>query len=246
VNHLCLLVFTVESPAYKNVTWRFVVDVIVGLGQIISCITSLGSISWALAAYQRALRLSLSDKAKLDCWALVFLFLWRVLVIGPRVLAFAVFASCTQFGLFVLCGIHWMLMLLWTLMQHTTFCSTKIREYGFNAVAAFICIFDFFNLIEGHTRIRYVIYYFIVYCENVSMVIVWYFYRSTVAGWYLLPVIISVVALFWVGILVQVIYYLIFHPNNKPPYASEKRIRVCVPLSELVDCRHDGPVRVAL
>jgi len=78
------------------------------------------------------------------------------------------------------------------------------------------------------------------------MVIVWYFYRSTVAGWYLLPVIISVVALFWVGILVQVIYYLIFHPNNKPPYASEKRIRVCVPLSELVDCRHDGPVRVAL
>jgi len=225
---------------------RVVCDIIVGLGQIISCITSIGSISWALAAYQKALRLSLPNKAKLDCWALVFLFLWRVLVIGLRVLAFAVFASCTQLGLFVLCAIHWMLMLSWTLMQHTTFCSTKIREFGFNAVAAFICIFDFFNLIEGHTRMRYVIYYFIVYCENVAMAVVWYCHQSSVAGWYRLPVIIFVVAVFWVGILVQIIYYLIIHPNNKPPYASEKRIRVCVPLSELVDCKPDSPGRVAV
>jgi len=221
-----------------------VFDLIVGLGQVISCVTSLGSISWALAAYQRALRVSLPNKAKLDIWALVFLFVWRILVIGPRVLAFAVFASCTQYGLFVLCGIHWMVMLLWTLMQHTTFCSTRLQEYCFNAIAAFICIFDFFNLIEGHTRIRYVIYYLVVYCENVAMVTVWYYYRSTVAEWYLLPVVVSVVAVFWVGILIQVIYYLVIHPNNKPPYAGEKRIKVCVPLSELAASKHDGLVEV--
>jgi len=176
----------------------------------------------------------------------MFLFVWRILIIGPRVLAFAVFASCAQYSLFVLCGIHWMVILLWTVMQQTTFCSTKPQEYCFKAVAAFICIFDFFNLIEGHTRIRYVIYYSIVYCENVAMVIVWYYYRSTVAGWYRLPVIVSVVGLFWVGIMVQVIYYLVIHPNNKPPYASEKCIRVCVPLSEVVDCKRDGPARVAV
>lgn len=166
-----------------------------------------------------------------------------MLVIGPRVLAFAVFASCTQYTLFVLCSIHWMLMLSWTLMQRTTFCSPKILKYCFNAVAAFICIFDFFNLVEGHTRIRYVVYYAIVYCENVAMVSVWYYYQSTVARWYRLPVVVSVVALFWVGILVQVIYYLIIHPNNKPPYASEKRIRVCVPSSELVNCKRDRPTK---
>jgi len=211
-----------------------VVDV-AGLGQIISCVTSLGSIAWALAAYQKALRLSLPSKAELDCWSLVFLFIWRVLVIGPRVLAFAVFASCTQYSLFVLCGIHWVVMLVWIVMQHTKFCSTKIQEYCFNAVAAFICIFDFFNVIEGHTRLRYVIYYSIMYCENVAMVIVWYFYQSTASGWYLVSVIVIIVAIFWVGILVQIVYYLAFHPNNKQPYASEKRIRICVPWSELVE-----------
>jgi len=169
----------------------------------------------------------------------VFLFVCRILVIGPRVLAFAVFASWTHYGLFVLCGIHWVVMLVWILMQHTTFCSTKIQEYCFNAVAAFICIFDFFNLIEGHTRIRYVIYYSIVYCENVAMVTVWYFYGATTAQWYVLPIVITVVGLFWVGILLQVVYYLAFHPNNKPPFARDKHIRIWVPLSELADCKHD-------
>jgi len=212
---------------------------IVGVGQIISCVTSLGSISWALAAYQRALRLSLPNKAKLNFWSIVFLFMWRVLMIGPRVLAFAVLASCTQYGLFVLCAIHWVVMLLWILIQRTTFCSTKILEYCFNAVAAFICVFDFFNLLEGHTRIRYVIYYLIVYCENVAVVIVWYFYKSATAEWYFVIVILAIVVLFLVGIVVQIVYYLAFHPNNKPPYARKKHIRICVPWSELVACRHD-------
>lgn len=194
-----------------------------------------------MAAYQKALRLSLPSKAKLDYWCIAFMFIWHILVIGPRVLAFSAFASCTQYGFFVLCGIHWVLMLMWILMQRTTFCSRKIHEFCFDAVAAFICIFDFFNLIEGHTRVRYVIYYSLVYCENVAMVIVWYYYRSTTAGWYLVPVIVTIVAVFWLGILVQVIYYMAFHPNNRPPYAPEKRIRICVPLSELFDFRRDDP-----
>lgn len=197
------------------------------------------SISWALAAYQKALRLSLPDKAKLGCSSIVLLFVWRLLIIGPRVLAFAVFASCTQYSLFLLCGIHWVVMLVWILTQRTTFCPTKIQEYFFNAVAAFICIFDFFNLIEGRTRIRYVIYYSIVYCENAGMVTVWYFYGSATPGLYFLPVVVTVVAVFWIGVLVQVVYYLAFHPNNKLPYAGEKHIRICVPWSELVDCERD-------
>ena len=228
------------------IDWHWCVVGVVGLGQIISCVTSLGSISWALAAYQKALRLSLPSKANLDCWSLVFLFIWRVLVIGPRVLAFAMFAACTQYGLFVLCGTHWVLMLVWIIMQRTTFCSTKIQEYCFNVVAAFICIFDFFNLIEGHTRIRYVIYYSIVYFENVAMVVICYFHRSLTAGWYFMPSSVTIVAVFWIGILVQVIYYVVFHPNNKLPYAAGNRIRICVPLSEMVACRRDDPTKGAV
>ena len=164
-----------------------------------------------------------------------------MLVIGPRVLAFALFASCMQYSFFVLCGIHWLVMLMWILMQRTTFCSSKIQEFCFNVVAAFMCVFDFFNLIEGHTRLRYIIYYLLVYCENVAMVVVWYFYRSSTAGLYAVPVIVIVVVVFWVGILLQVVYYMAFHPNNKPPYAPEKRIKICVPLSELFDLKRDDP-----
>lgn len=192
-----------------------------------------------MAAYQKALRLSLTSKAKLDYRSVLLLLIWRIFIIGPRVLAFALFATCAQYAFFVLCGIHWIIMLVWILTQRTTFCSTKIQELCFNAVAAFICIFDFFNLVEGHTRIRYIIYYSVVYCENVAMVVVWYFYRSTTAGWYLIPIVITVVAGFWLGIMMQVVYYMAFHPNNKPPYAPEKHIRICVPLSELYDLRHE-------
>jgi len=207
---------------------------------------SLISISWAVAAYQKALRLSLTSKSKLDYRCLVLLFLWRIFIIGPRVLAFAVFASCAQYAFFVMCGIHWVIMLVWILTQRTAFCSTKIQELCFNAVAAFICVFDYFNLVEGHTRIRYIVYYSVVYCENVAMVIVWYFYQSTTAGWYLIPVVVTVVAVFWLVVLLQVVYYMAFHPNNKPPYAPEKRIRICVPLSELCDFRREGPSKGAV
>lgn len=70
------------------------------------------------------------------------------------------------------------------------------------------------------------------------MVVVWYCYQLTAVEWYGVPVIISVSAVFWVGTLVQVVYYLVFHPNNKSPCTDEKRIKICVPLSELVDCKH--------
>ena len=210
-----------------------------GVGQIVSCVSSLCSISWAMAAYQRALRASLDDKAKLGYVQLALMFTWRLFTVGTRVIALALFASCFDWRMFVIVGVHWAIMLLWILVQKTKFCQTRVEELFFNIIAAVINIFDFFNLIEGHTRLRYVIYYSIVYAENCMMMVLYYSVVSTTSHWYVPMSMITVLGLFFVGILIQLVYYVHFHPNNDPKNGKQP-IKFCLDCRELTNhCSSD-------
>jgi len=207
------------------------------IGQSISCITSLGSISWALATYQRALRLSLETKTNLTYRAMFIIFLWRIFTVGARVLSFALFASCFEHWVFVIIGSHYCIMLAWILLQNTKFCTNKCEELFFNLVAAAISVFCFFNLVEGHTRVRYLLFYSLVYLENMAMIVAWYSVRAPELEktvWYTLPAMFVVLLLFFVGIALQLVYYLRCHPNNRPEnHAVNGPIRFWVPCAEL-------------
>jgi hypothetical protein len=187
-----------------------------------------------VAAYQRALRASLPEKAMLGNVQLILLFLWRIFTVGARVLALALFASSFGWPMFVVVGIHWFIMFIWIFMQNTTFCQTRLQELFFDMVAASVSIFDFFNLIEGHTRMRYLIYYILVYAENCVMVVLYYYANPYKSCWYVYTSMIAVLGLFFFGILIQLVYYLVYHPNNdrrnnKPP------IKLCLNCRDLMN-----------
>jgi XK-related protein len=208
-----------------------------GVGQIVSCVSSLCSISWAMAAYQRALRASLPDKADLGYVQLVLMFLWRIFTVGARVLALALFASCFVWQMFIVAGIHWLIMFVWIYVQKTKFCRTKIEELFFDMVAACINIFDFFNLIEGHTRMRCLAYYGLVYAENAVMIVL-YYVNSPNSQWYSYISMIAVLGLFFFGILLQLVYYFVYHPNN---YSKDNKqhIKLCLTFNELMNCQQN-------
>lgn len=201
------------------------------IGQSISCVTSLCSVSWCLTAYQNSLRLSLSDKANISRVAMVSMFFWRFFTVGARVVCFSLFASTFSYWIFVVVGSHWSVMFVWILLQNTNFCENSAEEFCFNVVAATVNIFCFFNLLEGHTRLRYTIFYTLVYLENLAMIVTWYSFHSTEETWYIIPAMVAVLGLFFVGIFFQLIYYVFLHPNNR---FSSKRIRICIPCSELI------------
>ena len=206
---------------------------VVVVGQGIACATSLASLSFALTSYHRALRFSLDDKANLGYLGMFMQFIWRFFTIGARVLAMALFATQFTYWVFVLVGLHWIIMIIWVLIQRTHFCDTKCQEFIFNLVSATIYIFCYLNLIEGHTRLRYLFYYTLMYLENMFMIWAWWMFAHVESKWYINPAIALVCGGFFIGIGFQVLYYMLFHPNNYPPYRETKRIKLCLSWREM-------------
>ena len=198
------------------------------------------SIAWSLVAYHRILRRSLKHKEDMTIPGLVIQFLWLFFVISARVLALALFASQFQIWVFVVIGIHWVAMVTWIQFQRAKFCEAgpAWQELSFSMVAAVIHILCFFNLKEGHTRLRYATYYFLMYIENMVLALLWYLSTQTQEYWYQIPCMVMIHLGFIVGVVLQIIYYLKFHPNNKIP---GKEIKLWIPCSELQHMGRSAP-----
>lgn len=205
-------------------------NVVYEIGQAVSCTTSLCSLSWSLVVYQKTLRNVLPNKRALSYRAMVPMFLWRLFTIGARVVCFALFASAFSYWIFIVVGCHWWVMFVWVFLQKNKLCTNSAGEVFFKVVMATVHVFCFFNLCEGRTRLRYAIFYTLVYLENMAMMVAWHRFLPTESPWYVLPAMVSVLGLFFVGVLFQVVYYVRCHPNNEN---SETMVRIWVPWSEL-------------
>jgi len=205
--------------------------------QILSCLTSLSSVCWSLVSYHRALRYSLANKANITYGGMALQFSWRVFTVGPRVLTLAMFAVIYKYWTFVAIACHWIVMFLWILTQKTRFCDTRCKEFFFNVVMATVYIFGYLNLLEGHTRLRYVFFYTIMYLENMALLMAWYAVVSTSADWYVIPVLVGVFVGPLIGLLFMLVYYKCCHPNNLSPEFSHVKIKMCVPWSDLYLCQ---------
>lgn len=112
---------------------------------------------------------------------------------------------------------------------------SQCLEFCFRVMAAFVHIFCFFNLLEGHTRLRCFVYYLFVYLQNAVLILTWNILASTLGhgGWYATPAVAMVLGGFFLGILFEITYYLWCHPNKWSRLHRHNRIQLWVPCSEL-------------
>ena len=75
--------------------------------QCVALAFSLVSVAVSMVSFQKSMRVSQPDKALLTRPAMIIMFAWRVLTIGARVTALAMFASKFHYYVFVVIGIHW-------------------------------------------------------------------------------------------------------------------------------------------
>ena len=208
------------------------------IGQALASLTSLCSLAWSLTAYHKALRASLPTKKKMTYTGMFLQFFWRFFVVAARVIALALFAARFKAWVFVVIASHWMTMFFWIRFMETKFCDTRAEELGFNLVTAAIYIFCFLNLVEGHTRLRYLFYYIITFIEDAALITTWYLLTQTKYIWYQNPAICAVFLGYVVGMFFQVIYYLKAHPNNfvENSDGSDQKnpIRLWIPMKELL------------
>ena len=78
--------------------------------------------------------------------------------------------SCKRF---CCCTGHFLIVLVWIMLQPSRFCSSAIEERVFRFFAAVIHVFVFFNLLEGRTRFRIATFYSIVFVEHLVVVSLW-------------------------------------------------------------------------
>lgn len=192
------------------------------VAQVISVIASLVSLSWSLVSYLRILRMSLPNKQNMT-WPVsdaslpptsavnshfhtqgtIVQFLWRLLVIGSRVLALALFASEFTYYISIVCGLHWLLMFLWIVSMKTNFCDNHLEELLYNAVLAIMFIFCYFNPVDSPTRRRYTFYYSFTFGENLLLLFLWY-HACDPAKWYRFPALLGFFLSFFAGLVFMV------------------------------------------
>lgn len=179
---------------------------------MLSVLSSLLSLSWALASYSRTLRFSLPNKAKMTWSGTILQFLWHFFYITSRVLALSLFASVYPYYIFVFCFVHWCCMTMWIYVQKTDFCQKRWEEFFYNVIMGIVHIFVFFNVKDTRTRYKYVAYYTLTFIEG-SLLIAICFIMSRLAFKVYWPVVIGFYGAFILGITFMCIYYAFYHPT---------------------------------
>ncbi|XP_051952300.1 XK-related protein 6-like [Xyrauchen texanus] len=181
--------------------------------QCVSAVTSLLSLSWVLASYHKLLRDSRDDQKSMSYRGALVHLMWRLFTISSRALSFALFASVFHlyFGIFVV--LHWCAMAFWVIHGGTDFCMSKWEEVLFNMVVGVVYVFCWFNVKEGRTRYRMVVYYSLVLVENTILTALWYAYRDpTTTDSYAASALCGVFLCFASGVACMVLYYGVLHP----------------------------------
>lgn len=181
--------------------------------QWVGICTSFLGISWALLDYHQALRTCLPSKSPLGLGSSTVYFLWNLLLLGPRILAVALFSAL--FPRYV--ALHflglWLVLLLWVWLQGTDFMPDPGSEWLYRATVATILYFSWFNVAEGHTRGRATIHLAFLLSDSVLLVATWGTHSPWLPGGIPLHIWLPVGGVcFLLGLVLRLVYYHWLHP----------------------------------
>ena len=178
-----------------------------------SIVTSLVSITWALISCRRLSRLSEGQRMSIP--GVVIDYLWHLFVIGARVIALAVFAAHFQIWLLAILAIHWVAMIIILVLSKQVQRNDKHWDASKIIILSLatntLCPFELET--ETRSRLRYATLHCIMYAENILMSVLWYTAIYSKDLWYGIPCMVIILLGHILGVIIQVIFYLRFHPK---------------------------------
>ncbi|XP_063410230.1 XK-related protein 6-like [Mytilus trossulus] len=188
------------------------------LMSIIRPVSMVGSwigVSWSLVSYHKALRASHNEEETgLSLFGTIFYYIWRACEVGPRVVVLALFASQFQYYMLIAVAVHWAAMSIWVALQKPEFYRRTIDKIVFDIVIGYLLIFCFQNVQSGHTRYRAMLYYFVIYAENLAMLVAWQYITTQKSAWYYFAALGIIPGGIVIHIVVQLLYYKCCHPKS--------------------------------
>uniref|UniRef100_A0A3B5MY88 XK-related protein n=1 Tax=Xiphophorus couchianus TaxID=32473 RepID=A0A3B5MY88_9TELE len=203
-NQKCSLLLLYSTVQAKQVT-------------VVSVAASVASVAWMVVDYHRSLRSFLPDKAEQRWGSSIVYFLWNLLLIGPRVAALALFSSVLPGFIAFHFLLLWPTLVLWAWRQDTGFMDSAGGEWLYRATVGLIWYFSWFNVAEGRTLGRSLVYHTFVTADVAVLLTTWWSYRDpvqTVA--YGAALLLALPLCYLLGLLLKTLYYCRFHPTLPP------------------------------
>ncbi|XP_030596224.1 XK-related protein 8-like [Archocentrus centrarchus] len=202
--------------------------------QFVSVAASTTSIAWMVVDYHRSLRSFLIHKDKQGWGSSLIYFLWNLLLIAPRVAALALFSSALPGYIAAHFLMLWSVFVVWAWQQRTDFMDSVGGEWLYRATVGLIWYFSWFNVAEGRTRGRSLIYHSFMTTDGVILLVTWWCYRDLVqTETYALALLIALPLSYLLGLLLKTLYYCCFHPKLLRPPAREPGLPDDLPDSEV-------------
>lgn len=136
-------------------------------------------------------------------------------------------------------------MTIWVILQKTEFCPTVWEERIYNCIIGLIYCFDFFNLREGRSRYRVLVFYSVIATQNLVFLIMYTLhFKDIVASDTMIAIATVIVGCMLVGLASMSLYYGKFHPSrtatNIPRNISEHSTATKVGTSRSFKLFHRG------
>ncbi|KAB5517727.1 hypothetical protein PHYPO_G00170530 [Pangasianodon hypophthalmus] len=182
--------------------------------QYVSVIASTISVAWMVVDYHRSLRFFLPEKTKQKWLSSAVYFLWNLFLIGPRVVCVSLFTSVLSYFVFAHFLLLWFVFVCWAFLQDTKFMDSRAGEWLYRATVGLIWYFSWFNVGEGRTRGRSLIYHLFIVIDCAILMVTWWCLRDPETSQaYSLILLILIPLSYLIGLLVKLLYYSCFHPK---------------------------------
>lgn len=148
-------------------------------------------------------------------------FFWHAFLVPARIVALSLFALAYGPYITIIIGIHWIASIIWTFFEKTNFCGDltttppKKRlhlEIPFVIVVSFVYTFLYFNVRDGSTMSRIIIYHILTSVETLIISALFYVaYPNLVfAPW----IFAFTVSFYILGVAFMALYYAAWHPGR--------------------------------
>ncbi|XP_044143837.1 XK-related protein 8 [Bufo gargarizans] len=182
--------------------------------QCFSISMSFICISWAILDYHQSLRLFLKGKLKLSNFSSAIYYLWNFCLISSRILCITLFTVTFHWLVALHFFLLWSVFFLWATLQKTTFMKHKCLEIVYRATVAFILYFSWFNIADGRTIYRCIVYMVFIVIDSVVLVVSWVKFKfPSILDGYEMHIIVTNMVFLAVGVLLRALYYKNLHPT---------------------------------
>ncbi|XP_025156920.1 uncharacterized protein LOC105189312 isoform X2 [Harpegnathos saltator] len=180
-----------------------------------SAIASFCSLTWAVSTYVRAMHNINRERNNATWVALALQALWRSGMLLSRIGVLVLAAVFLRAWFLLFLGLHWLFMTIWVILQNTEFCPTVWEERIYNCIIGLIYCFDFFNLCDGRSRYRVLVFYTVIALQNLVFLVMYALrFVDSIAVDTMIAIASAIVGGMLIGLTSMLLYYSKFHPSR--------------------------------